>query len=232
MWPDIVYFIDFVVFSGQLMRMKLKITQWIAILFLSVVWLLSTAVVAQAASVLKSDVTVLATHTHLEIKTDQGIAARAELLNHPSRIVLDIEQLRLNHVLRKLSKLSWQNHARITNLRMSQFKSDTVRIVIDLKRPARFDLHQAETNKQMLITLDIYPAEEILQSTVEPQTVQRENATREASSELNSAQQEIETIQSQQSIGNSAGAQIMLDREPVFEPDLPSEDGVEGESAY
>jgi hypothetical protein len=215
MWPDIVYFIDFVVFSGQLMRMKLKITQWIAMLFLSVVWLLSTAVVAQAASVLKSDVTV-----------------RAELLNQPSRIVLDIEELRLNQVLRKLSKLSWQNHARITNLRMSQFKPDTVRIVIDLKRPARFELHQAETNKQMLITLDIYPAGEILQLTLEPQTAQRENANREASSELNAVQQEIKTIQPQRSIGNSAGAQIMLDREPVFEPDLQIEDGVDGESAY
>lgn len=170
----------------------------------SIVVILFATPSAQAANALTSAVGVSNTHTHIEFETDEPVKSHAEMLNNPNRIVLDIAQLKIGKALNQLIQYSWKNHARIARLRMSQFKPDLVRIVIDLKKPASFQLQVTEKNAGSQISFNIFPAEAKLEPNVK----------------LNSTHQDLAQTSPKKVDSGNAGAQIILDREPVFEPDL------------
>lgn len=213
MWSVIAYFIDFAVLRGEFMQMKLPRLPLflmisyrlpnVAFLYFFVAILFATTSI-QAANALKSVVNISNTHTHIEFETDAPVKPHAEMLNNPNRIVLDVAQLKMGKALNQLIQYSWKNHARIARLRMSQFKSDVVRIVIDLKKPASFQLQMNEKNACSQISFKIYPAEAKLEPNVK----------------LNSTNQDLAQTSPKSVDSGNVGAQIILDREPVFEPDL------------
>ena len=208
-----MYFIDFAVLYGEFMQMKITHLplfsticyrlQNAVFLYFIVVILFATSN-AQAANALTSAVNVSNTHTHIEFETDELVKPHAEMLNNPNRIVLDVAQLKIGKALNQLIQYSWKNHARIARLRMSQFKPDVVRIVIDLKKPASFQLQMTEKNAGSQISFNIYPAE----------------AKQGPNVKLNSTHQDLAQTSPKSVDSGNAGAQIILDREPVFEPDL------------
>lgn len=176
------------------------------------IFMLCVSTATLSADVIKSGVEVFSTHTHIYIQTSQAVKTQADLLENPSRIVLDVEGLRINAALQPLIKHSWQGHARITKLRMSQFRPNTLRIVLDLKKPARFELTPSSESNQR-IAFDIYPA----QSNALPK------------SQMAPAEGENQTAQDKTSpnktSSNSAGAQITLEREPIFDSDSMEDEG-------
>jgi len=86
------------------------------------------------------------------------------LLKDPERVVIDIDNVDVNPVLKSLSDKILGNDPYIAQLRMARFKPGTVRLVVDLKtevKPAIFTLPPAGDYKHRLV-LDIYPVKDPL----------------------------------------------------------------------
>ncbi|MBM0742193.1 N-acetylmuramoyl-L-alanine amidase [Phormidium sp. CLA17] len=70
----------------------------------------------------------------LEIRADQGIQPRAQLLQNPARLVIDLPGTRLGR-----PKQTETYRGTITSLRVAQFERDTTRIVLELARGYTLD---------------------------------------------------------------------------------------------
>ncbi len=67
--------------------------------------------------------------TRLVIDLNKGVEHRLTALSNPERVVIDINQTRLNHALPALS----YRHGAISDIRSAQKKNNTLRLVLDLK---------------------------------------------------------------------------------------------------
>ncbi len=70
----------------------------------------------------------------LEIRADQGIQPRAQLLQNPARLVIDLPGTRLGR-----PKQTEAYRGTITSLRIAQFERDTTRIVLELAKGYTLD---------------------------------------------------------------------------------------------
>lgn len=75
----------------------------------------------------------------LELRADQGIQPRAQLLQNPARLVIDIPGTRLGR-----PKQTEAYRGTITSLRVAQFERDTTRIVLELARGYTLDPAQVK----------------------------------------------------------------------------------------
>jgi N-acetylmuramoyl-L-alanine amidase len=75
----------------------------------------------------------------LEIRADQGIQPRAQLLQNPARLVIDIPGTRLGR-----PKQTEAYRGTITSLRVAQFERDTTRIVLELAKGYTLDPAQVK----------------------------------------------------------------------------------------
>ncbi|PZV18573.1 MAG: N-acetylmuramoyl-L-alanine amidase [Leptolyngbya sp.] len=79
------------------------------------------------------------TQNRLEIKADQGIQPRAQLLQNPARLVIDLPGTRLGR-----PKQTEAYRGTITSLRVAQFERNTTRIVLELARGYTLDPAQVK----------------------------------------------------------------------------------------
>ena len=75
----------------------------------------------------------------LELRADQGIQPRAQLLQNPARLVIDLPGTRLGR-----PKQTETYRGTITSLRVAQFERDTTRIVLELARGYTLDPAQVK----------------------------------------------------------------------------------------
>jgi N-acetylmuramoyl-L-alanine amidase len=103
-------------------------------------------------------------YTRITLEAGSSIAHKMSLLKNPDRIVVDIENVELNSLLKSLGDKISANDPYVKQVRVAQFKPGVVRIVVDLKtevKPTMFKLPPAGEYKHRLV-LDVYPAKDPL----------------------------------------------------------------------
>ncbi len=97
-------------------------------------------------------------YTRITIEGNRKLAYKQFMLSNPERLVVDIENVNFNNLLKNLHAQIKHNDPYIKVLRSGQFNPTTVRIVIDLKqkiKPQLFTLQPVENYKHRLV-IDIY----------------------------------------------------------------------------
>jgi N-acetylmuramoyl-L-alanine amidase len=103
-------------------------------------------------------------YTRITLEADRPIVYRMTLLKNPERVVVDMDEVDVNPVLKSLSEKILGSDPYIAQLRVARFKPGTVRLVVDLKaevKPTMFTLPPAGEYKHRLV-LDIYPIKDPL----------------------------------------------------------------------
>jgi N-acetylmuramoyl-L-alanine amidase len=101
-------------------------------------------------------------YTRLTIESDHALAARHLLTEAPYRLAVDIDGLELDPPLRELVGKVRPDDPFIAGVRVGQYQPRVVRLVFDLKQPARpeqFTLLPVAPYRHRLI-FDLYPTEE------------------------------------------------------------------------
>ncbi|PKO47511.1 MAG: N-acetylmuramoyl-L-alanine amidase [Betaproteobacteria bacterium HGW-Betaproteobacteria-22] len=108
-------------------------------------------------------------YTRITLESGGAIVSKMILLKNPERVVVDIENVELNQVLKTLSEKISTNDPYISQVRVGQFKPTVVRVVVDVKaevKPAIFTLPPAGEYKHRLV-LDIYPLKDSIMALLE-----------------------------------------------------------------
>jgi len=125
-------------------------------------WLLSVSKVGFAASgqVVAVRVWPASTYTRVTLESTQLLKYRQFALSNPERVVVDIEGVNLNSVLKGLGGQIRGDDPFIKSARVGQFDPKTVRMVFELKQnvtPQVFALAPVAEFKERLV-MDLYPA--------------------------------------------------------------------------
>ena len=105
-----------------------------------------------------------ADYTRITIEASSEISQKMLLLKDPDRLVLDLDGVDLNANLKALANQISPNDPYIKQVRVGNFKTGTVRVVIDLKvevKPNIFMLQPAGNYNHRLV-LDVYPMQDPL----------------------------------------------------------------------
>lgn len=126
------------------------------------VWLLSVSKVGFAASsqVIAVRVWPASTYTRVTLESNQLLKYRQFALSNPERVVVDIEGVNLNSVLKGVGSQIRGDDPFIKSARVGQFDPKTVRMVFELKQnvtPQLFALAPVAEFKERLV-MDLYPA--------------------------------------------------------------------------
>jgi len=103
-------------------------------------------------------------YTRITLEAGKPIVYKMTLLKNPERVVVDVENIELNQVLKSLSEKISTSDPYISQVRVGKFKANVVRLVVDLKteaKPTMFTLPPAGEYKYRLV-LDVYPVKDPL----------------------------------------------------------------------
>ena len=125
-------------------------------------WLLSVSRVGLAARshIVAVRIWPSSSYSRLTIESSVALKYKQFALSNPERVVIDIENLHLNHVLKGVGHLVQKNDPFIKTARVGQFDKNTVRIVLELKQnvaPRLFTLAPVADFKHRLV-VDLYAA--------------------------------------------------------------------------
>ncbi|OUY15999.1 N-acetylmuramoyl-L-alanine amidase [Yersinia pestis subsp. microtus bv. Altaica] len=126
-------------------------------------WMLSISRVGFAASshIVAVRVWPSSTYTRVTLESNTPLKYRQFALTHPDRIVVDIEGVQLNSVLKEISRQVQSADPYLKQARVGQFDKNTVRLVLELKQsisPQLFTLKPFAEFRNRLV-VDLYPAE-------------------------------------------------------------------------
>jgi N-acetylmuramoyl-L-alanine amidase len=124
-----------------------------------------TSSISQAATTITSArVWPAQDYTRIAFESESPIKHQLIILKNPDRLVLDIEDVELGNVLKALPDKILSSDPYIKLIRIGKYKSNVVRIAIDLKGEVKsnvFALPPAGDYKQRLV-LDIFPLQDEL----------------------------------------------------------------------
>ncbi|AML57243.1 N-acetylmuramoyl-L-alanine amidase AmiC precursor [Serratia rubidaea] len=125
-------------------------------------WLLSVSRVGFAASshVIAVRVWPSSTYTRVTLESNVALKYKQFALTNPDRIVVDIEGVQLNSVLKGIASQVQNSDPNLKQARVGQFDKDTVRLVLELKQsvsPHMFTLAPVAEYRNRLV-LDMYPS--------------------------------------------------------------------------
>lgn len=118
-------------------------------------------------------------YTRIALESDSAIKYQLIVLKNPDRLVLDIENVDLNNTLKTLSDKILSGDPYIKQVRVAQFKTNVVRVAIDLKgevKPNIFALTPAGEYKYRLV-LDIYPLQDELMAMLGKKSIEASDST-------------------------------------------------------
>lgn len=101
------------------------------------------------------------TYSRMTLESNVALKYKQFALSNPERLVIDIQGLHLNPVLKGVDKLVRVDDPFIKNARVGQFDSNTVRVVLELKRnvaPKIFNLSPVAGINHRLV-VDLYPSQ-------------------------------------------------------------------------
>lgn len=170
-------------------------------LFVSVFSLANIA--SHAATVIAASVLPVSGYTRITFESDQAIAHAMLILKNPDRVVLDLKNVSINQSLKALTSKVMLEDFYIKKVRVANFKQGVTRVVVDLKTAAapKLSTYKPAGGYQHRLALDIYP--------VKAEEVGVESVTNNETPILNAKEG-----------SNSNGTGIVLERNPVFEPEM------------
>lgn len=101
------------------------------------------------------------TYSRMTLESNVALKYKQFALSNPERLVIDIQGLHLNPVLKGVDKQVRVDDPFIKNARVGQFDSNTVRVVLELKRnvaPKIFNLAPVAGINHRLV-VDLYPSQ-------------------------------------------------------------------------
>jgi N-acetylmuramoyl-L-alanine amidase len=102
-------------------------------------------------------------YSRVTLESDAPLKTTQTFIASPPRLAVDIEGMQLNAALRELVGKVQASDPNIAGIRVGQFNANTVRLVIDLKRPIApqvFTLQPVAAYAHRLV-LDLYPTDAI-----------------------------------------------------------------------
>ncbi len=148
--------------------------------------LLSASTVQAASSVTAVRIWPAQDYTRITLEANQAFTYKMSLMKNPDRIVMDIENMNLNQVLKSLSDKIQANDPYIKQIRVAKFQQNIVRVVVDLKtevKPSAFTLTPTADYKYRLV-LDVHPSIDPLMAMV----AERDAANATSQGEVSAAQ--------------------------------------------
>ena len=138
---------------------------------------------AQAANnVIAARVWPAQDYTRITLEASNVLVYKMSVIKNPDRIVIDIENVELNQIMKSLGDKILSGDPYIKQVRVAKFQPGVVRLVVDLKsevKPSVFTLPPAGDYKHRLV-LDIYPIKDPLMAML----AQRDNAPTASSSNV------------------------------------------------
>jgi len=129
----------------------------------SVVLTLGGAHLARGAGIMTVRVWPAPEYSRVTIESDTALQAKQLFVPNPPRLAVDIQGITLNPALKELVAKVKADDPNIAGIRVGQFTPDIVRLVVDLKHPARpqvFSLAPVAAYQHRLV-LDLYPVAEV-----------------------------------------------------------------------
>ena len=133
-----------------------------------------------------------ADYTRITLDSAKPLTQNMVMLKKPDRLVLDLQNVELNTVLKTLTDRISSSDPYIKQVRVAYFKPGVVRLVVDLKaeiKPQIFALPPAGEYKYRLV-LDIYPVKDPLMAMLE----QRDKASTSSPESVTHEQQTTPAI--------------------------------------
>jgi N-acetylmuramoyl-L-alanine amidase len=115
---------------------------------------------AHAAKIVAVRIWPAKDYTRITLEHDtEGLRYSTQLLDNPTRLVIDLEDSLLNDSLRDLTARVSGSDPFIHAIRVAQYQARTVRIVLDLKQPIKPEIFslQAVAQYQHRLVLDLFP---------------------------------------------------------------------------
>ena len=128
----------------------------------SVVLTLGFQHLARGATILTVRVWPAPEYSRVTIESDGALETRQQFVPNPPRLAVDIEGITLNPALKELVAKVKSDDPNIAGIRVGQFTSSIVRLVVDLKLPILpqvFTLAPVAAYQHRLV-LDLYPLQE------------------------------------------------------------------------
>ncbi|MDP3086851.1 MAG: N-acetylmuramoyl-L-alanine amidase [Methylotenera sp.] len=98
-------------------------------------------------------------YTRITLEANQSFVYKMSVIQNPDRVVLDIENINLNQIVKSLSDKILASDPYIKQIRVAKFQQGIVRLVVDLKtqaKPNAFTLTPTGNYKYRLV-LDVHP---------------------------------------------------------------------------
>lgn len=125
-----------------------------------VIFSLSLTSVVQAASLVTAvRIWPAQDYTRITLESNQAFVYKMTMIKNPDRVVMDIENIDLNQVIKSLADKIQSNDPYIKQIRVAKYQQNIVRVVIDLKaeaKPNAFTLTPTGDYKYRLV-LDVHP---------------------------------------------------------------------------
>lgn len=147
-------------------------------------------------------------YTRITLEANNAFVYKMLVIKEPDRVVVDIEDIDLNPVVKSLADKILSSDPYIKQVRVGKFKANVVRLVVDLKsdaKPNAFTLQPAGEYKHRLV-LDIYPVKDSLMTML----AQRDN---QAASGVNPST----------NINTSASQGAIVEPLPIAEGDIDTD---------
>ncbi|MGB4811848.1 MAG: N-acetylmuramoyl-L-alanine amidase [Methylophilaceae bacterium] len=144
-------------FTNTISKSKQKL---IGLTLLIFVFLLSIHAIAMAADALvAARVWPSKDYTRITLESSKPFTYKMQIIENPDRVVLDIENIELNQMMKSFNDKILPTDPYIKQVRVAKFQQNTVRLVVDLKNPAKanaFTLKPMSFYQHRLV-LDISP---------------------------------------------------------------------------
>lgn len=181
-------------FNSSMMIFK-KLTIFCVSLSIGLSLMFGAASTAQAVNmVTAARVWPAQDYTRITLESNQPFVYKMSVIQNPDRVVIDIENIELNQIVKSLTDKILASDPYIKQIRVAKFQQGVVRLVVDLKteaKPNAFTLTPTGDYKHRLV-LDVYPLKDPLMAMV---------AERDAAATVNSP-----VVVSQQAVRNQTSA--------------------------
>jgi N-acetylmuramoyl-L-alanine amidase len=186
------------------------------VLFISMLAVFSVGFVVnvQAAnSVTAARVWPAQDYTRITLESSQPFVYKMTLIQNPDRVVIDIENIELNQIVKSLTDKILASDPYIKQIRVAKFQLGAVRLVVDLKtevKPNAFTLAPTGDYKNRLV-LDIYPIKDPLMAMVAERDAASTNTT--AAVNIDAVTKKDKSIQpssNHESVANNASKPRLL----------------------
>ena len=101
-------------------------------------------------------------YTRFTIESTDYIKNDQSILKNPDRVVIDLKSINLNNSLRDLSKVDFKDNSSISGVRVAQYDTGTVRIVVDLRHESKIKIFSLKPFKSYghRLVVDVYHEED------------------------------------------------------------------------